>query len=52
MNDDGSMAKGQQLINFTKKHKLEIGKIDDLIAFRLNREKLIKLRCLIISLYY
>ena len=44
MNDDGSMAKGNQLFNFTKKHKLKMGKIDDLIAYRLNREKLIKLK--------
>ena len=44
MNDDGSMAKGKQLVNFIKKHKLKMGKIDDLIAFRLNKEKLIKLK--------
>ena len=44
MNDDGTMARGKQLINFTKKHKLKLGKIDDLIAYRLNREKLIKLK--------
>jgi len=44
MNDDGSMAKGKQLFSFAKKHKLKIGKIDDLIAFRLNQEKLIKLK--------
>ena len=44
MNDDGSMAKGKQLVNFTKKHKLRMGKIDDLIAYRLNKEKLIKLK--------
>ena len=44
MNDDGTMAKGRQLINFTKKHKLKLGKIDDLISYRLNREKLIKLK--------
>jgi len=44
MNDDGSMAKGKQLFNFAKKHKLKIGKIDDLIAYRLNREKLVKLK--------
>ena len=42
MNDDGSMAKGKQLLTFAKKHKLKLGKIDDLIAYRLNREKLIK----------
>jgi len=44
MNDDGTMAKGKQLISFAKKHKLKIGKIDDLIAYRLNREKLIKFK--------
>jgi len=44
MNDDGTMAKGNKLLNFTKKHKLKIGKIEDLIAFRLNSEKLIKLK--------
>ena len=44
MNDNGSMARGKQLANFTKKHKLRIGKIDDLIAYRLNKEKLIKLK--------
>ena len=38
------MAKGFQLLNFAKKHKLKIGKIDDLISYRLNREKLIKLK--------
>ena len=27
-----------------KKHKLKVGKIDDLISFRLNKEKLIKLK--------
>ncbi len=44
MNDDGTMAKGIQLYNFAKKHKLKLGKIEDLIAYRLNREKLIKLK--------
>ena len=44
MNDDGTMAKGKKLFAFAKKHKLNIGKIDDLIAYRLNREKLIKLK--------
>ena len=42
MNDDGTMARGNQLFNFSKRHKLKLGKIDDLIAYRLNREKLIK----------
>ena len=44
MDDDGTMARGEKLHNFAKKHKLKIGKIDDLIAYRLNKEKLIKLK--------
>ena len=44
MNNDGTMAKGKKLFRFAKKHKLKIGRIDDLIAYRLNREKLIKLK--------
>ena len=44
MNEDGTMAKGQDLFNFAKKHKLKIGKIEDLIAFRLKKEKLIRLK--------
>ena len=42
MNDDGTMAKGKKLFNFAGKHKLKIGKIDDLISYRLNRENFIK----------
>ena len=44
MNNDGTMAKGKQLVNFVKKHKLKLGKIDDLISFRLSKEKLVKLK--------
>ena len=44
MNEDGSMAKGYDLFNFAKKHKLAIGKIDDLIAYRLKKENFIKLK--------
>tara|TARA_Y100000590_G_C15732365_1_gene1017489 strand:- start:1535 stop:2632 length:1098 start_codon:yes stop_codon:yes gene_type:complete len=44
MNDDGTMAKGKQLEIFTKRHKLKLGKIDDLIAYRLNKEKLVKFK--------
>jgi len=44
MNDNGTMAKGKQLVNFAKKHKLSLGKIDDLISFRLNQEKLINFK--------
>ena len=43
LNDDGTMAKGQSLINFASKHNLKIGKIEDLIAFRL-KKKLVKLK--------
>ena len=44
MNEDGTMAKGQNLLNFAKKHRLKIGKIEDLISYRLKKEKLIKLK--------
>ena len=44
MNEDGTMAKGNDLFNFANKHKLKIGKIEDLIAYRLKKEKLIKLK--------
>jgi len=44
MNKDGSMAKGKQLMKFAKKHNLKIGKIDDLISYRLSKEKLIKFK--------
>ncbi len=44
MNEDGTMAKGDKLHFFAKKHKLKIGRIDDLIAYRLKQEKLIKLK--------
>ena len=44
MNEDGTMARGDKLHFFAKKHKLKIGRIDDLIAYRLKKEKLIKLK--------
>ena len=44
MNEDGTMAKGQNLFNFAKKHNLKIGKIEDLISYRLKKEKLIRLK--------
>ncbi len=44
MNEDGSMAKGQDLFDFAEKHKLKIGKIEDLISYRLKKEKLIRLK--------
>ena len=44
MNEDGTMARGKDLFNFAKKHKLKIAKIEDLIAYRLKKEKLVKLK--------
>ena len=44
MNEDGSMAKRDELISFAKKHKLSIGKIEDLIAYRLKKENFIRLK--------
>ena len=37
MNEDGTMAKGQNLFNFANKHNLKIGKIEDLISYRLRK---------------
>tara|TARA_B100000965_G_C19506676_1_gene719980 strand:- start:107 stop:1210 length:1104 start_codon:yes stop_codon:yes gene_type:complete len=44
MNEDGTMSKGDDLFKFAKKHNLKIAKIDDLISYRLKKEKLIKLK--------
>ena len=44
MNEDGTMARGKKLLNFAQKHKLKIGKIEDLISYRLKKEKLVKLK--------
>ena len=44
MNENGTMAKGKELFSFSKKHKLKIGKIDDLIAYRIKRENLIRFK--------
>jgi len=43
MNQDGRMARLKDLKDFSKKHKLKIASIEDLISFRLKNEKLIKL---------
>ena len=42
MNQDGRMARLKDLKNFSKKHKLKIASIEDIISFRLKNEKLIK----------
>tara|TARA_B100001758_G_C18378832_1_gene595944 strand:- start:237 stop:1340 length:1104 start_codon:yes stop_codon:yes gene_type:complete len=44
MADDGNMAKGDDLLKFAKRHKLKIAKIEDLISYRLKKEKFIKLK--------
>ena len=42
MNDDGSMARLPQLLDFSKKHQLKICSIADLIEYRRRKEKLIE----------
>ncbi len=42
MNEDGTMARYKDLILFAKKHKLKIGKIEDLISHRLKTERYVK----------
>lgn len=42
MNDDGTMARVPQLMEFAKKHGLKIVTIKDLIAYRLKKESLVK----------
>ena len=43
MNQDGRMARLNDLRKFSKKHKLKIASIEDLISVRLKNEKLIKI---------
>ena len=42
MNDDGTMARGEELIKFANKHKLHIVTIADIIAHRRQTEKLVE----------
>ena len=42
MNQDGRMARLSDLKSFSKKHRLKIASIEDLISFRLKNEKLVK----------
>ena len=41
MNEDGRMARFDDLLKFAEKHKLKIASIEDLISYRLKNEKLI-----------
>ena len=42
MNDDGTMARIPDLIEFSKKHNIKIGRIVDLIAYRRDKDKFVK----------
>jgi 3,4-dihydroxy 2-butanone 4-phosphate synthase/GTP cyclohydrolase II len=42
MNDDGTMARVPQLMEFAKKHNLKIVTIKDLIEYRMRKERLVK----------
>ena len=42
MNDDGTMARVPDLIEFSQKHNIKIGRIVDLISYRRNKDKFIK----------
>lgn len=36
-NEDGTMAKGDQITNFAKKHSMPIISIEEIIEYRLNK---------------
>jgi 3,4-dihydroxy 2-butanone 4-phosphate synthase / GTP cyclohydrolase II len=42
LNEDGSMARLPQLVDIAKKHNVKIVSIDDLVAYRMRTERLIK----------
>ena len=42
MNDDGTMARLEDLVGFAKAHGLKIGAIEDLIAYRLQNDRVVK----------
>jgi 3,4-dihydroxy 2-butanone 4-phosphate synthase/GTP cyclohydrolase II len=41
MNDDGTMARMSDLVEFARRHNLKIGTIEDLIAYRLRNDRLV-----------
>ena len=43
MNDDGTMARMPDLVAFAQRHSLKIGAIEDLIAYRLKNDRLVRL---------
>ena len=42
MNDDGTMARLSDLVEFASKHKLKIAKIADLISYRLKHDSIVR----------
>ena len=42
LNEDGTMARKKDLIAFSKKYKLKIGTIEDLIKYRIENEKTVR----------
>mgnify|MGYP002278893500 CR=1 FL=1 len=42
MKDDGAMARTPELIKFAKTHKIKIGTISDLIAYRLRHDRIVE----------
>ena len=42
LNDDGSMARSEDLYNFGKKHNIKVGHIADLIHYRVENEKTVE----------
>ncbi len=42
MNDDGTMARLSDLVGFARAHGLKIGAIDDLIAYRVRNDRIVK----------
>jgi 3,4-dihydroxy 2-butanone 4-phosphate synthase / GTP cyclohydrolase II len=42
LNDDGTMARMPDLVAFAQRHGLKIGTIEDLIAFRLKNDRIVK----------
>ncbi len=42
MNDDGTMARMPDLVPFAKEHGLKIGTIEDLIAYRLRNDEIVR----------
>lgn len=42
MNDDGTMARLPDLVEFAKRHDLKIGTIEDLVAYRLQKDHFVR----------